>query len=218
MVEEYQEHYESTTTRVATREVAPCALVQDLLPLYLEGDVGPVSRDLISDHLNQCQHCAGYLAGARSMQTLLRAELTQRRAATEGAAPERLALRQWQRLVVNAAVVMICAAGGIGSMLLAIGMRSDSAGLAVFGMLAGCGALAALLLLARVIEPLSTARIWPLVAGVVLGVLSGFMMVSTVDFGAPQLLALMISLLSIGIVWSGVRPTPALRDPGRVVA
>jgi anti-sigma factor RsiW len=212
MVEEYQERYDAaTTTRVATREVAPCALVQDLLPLYLEGDVGPASRDLISDHLNQCQHCAGYLAGARSMQGILRAELAQRAASAGAPAPEQMALRQWQRMVVNAAVVMLCAAGGVGSILLAAGMQGDSAGLAVFGMLAGGGALAALLLLARVIEPLSSARIWALAAGITLGVLSGFMMVSADGFGAPQLLALMTGMLSVGIVWSGVRPSPAMR-------
>lgn len=45
-----------------------CALVQDLLPLYMEGEVRPQSRMLIVAHLNDCAHCAGFLAGAQSVR------------------------------------------------------------------------------------------------------------------------------------------------------
>ncbi|MBC8163265.1 MAG: zf-HC2 domain-containing protein [Roseiflexaceae bacterium] len=43
-----------------------CALVQDLLPLYLEDEVSADSRALIVAHLNGCAHCAGFLRGAQS--------------------------------------------------------------------------------------------------------------------------------------------------------
>lgn len=51
-----------------------CALVQDLLPLYLDDEVSMDSRALIAAHLNECPHCAGFLAGARSVREQLRRE------------------------------------------------------------------------------------------------------------------------------------------------
>jgi anti-sigma factor RsiW len=66
--------YESTTSRLAQQELGACTLIQDLLPLYMDGEVSPSSRETIAEHLTRCERCAGFLAGARSMHTQLRRE------------------------------------------------------------------------------------------------------------------------------------------------
>lgn len=60
------------TTRL--QESAVCALVQDLLPLYIEQEVSSASREMIANHVAQCERCADYLAGARSMRQQLQRE------------------------------------------------------------------------------------------------------------------------------------------------
>ena len=55
--------YETTTARLFQQELGACALIQDLLPLYVEGEVSPGSRAMIMEHVARCEHCAGYLAG-----------------------------------------------------------------------------------------------------------------------------------------------------------
>ena len=64
--------YESTTARLLQQELGACVLIQDLLPLYVEGEVSPGSRDMIMEHVARCEHCAGYLAGTQNALTQLR--------------------------------------------------------------------------------------------------------------------------------------------------
>lgn len=69
--------YESTTSRFqpepsSSPQPSQCVLFEDLLPLYAEGEVSPGTRDLIVEHLAQCEHCAGFLAGAQSVRAQLR--------------------------------------------------------------------------------------------------------------------------------------------------
>jgi hypothetical protein len=66
--------FETATTRLVQQELGACALIQDLLPLYMEHEVSASSRDLIAEHLARCERCAGYMAGARSMREQLRRE------------------------------------------------------------------------------------------------------------------------------------------------
>ncbi|MBA3944610.1 MAG: zf-HC2 domain-containing protein [Herpetosiphonaceae bacterium] len=58
-----------TTQRIPRAEIPGCALVQDLLPLYLDDEVTHESHVLIAEHLLRCERCSGYLAGARSVRT-----------------------------------------------------------------------------------------------------------------------------------------------------
>ncbi|HEY0605202.1 MAG TPA: zf-HC2 domain-containing protein [Herpetosiphonaceae bacterium] len=62
--------YTDTTKqyRLPHAEIPGCALVQDLIPLYLDGEVTPESHALMADHLQHCQRCSGYLAGARTVR------------------------------------------------------------------------------------------------------------------------------------------------------
>ena len=62
--------YESTTVRLDPHKT--CILIEDLLPLYMEGEVSPGSRDMIVEHLAVCDRCAGFLAGAQSVRSHLR--------------------------------------------------------------------------------------------------------------------------------------------------
>lgn len=55
--------------RLPHAEIPGCALVQDLIPLYLDGEVTPESHTLMADHLQHCERCSGYLAGARSVRS-----------------------------------------------------------------------------------------------------------------------------------------------------
>jgi hypothetical protein len=70
-----------------------CALVQDLLPLYLDNEVSPDSHALIAGHLQHCERCSGFLAGARSVRAQILDEETRVRAAF-AAAPAVTAVQQ----------------------------------------------------------------------------------------------------------------------------
>jgi predicted anti-sigma-YlaC factor YlaD len=74
---------ESTTRRIAHERPGICALIQDMLTFYLEGDVSPESRILIDGHLNECERCRSFLAGAQSVQVHLRREDQLRGSAVE---------------------------------------------------------------------------------------------------------------------------------------
>lgn len=62
---------EPSANQQAPQEFGACALIEDLLPLYLEGEVSPGSRDAIVEHLAACERCAGFLAGAQNARARL---------------------------------------------------------------------------------------------------------------------------------------------------
>jgi putative zinc finger protein len=120
--------YETATTRLVHQELGACALIQDLLPLYMEHEVSASSRDLIAEHLARCERCAGYMAGARSMREQLQREGTLRasQATQDHATQQAIALgqRRLRWLVVGG----LCTLFGFGLMVtLALGiLRSAS--------------------------------------------------------------------------------------------
>ena len=65
------EQQDTSKRQLTEWEAALCPLVQDLLPLYIEGEVSPDSTRRIEAHLNSCDLCSAFLAGARSVQTQL---------------------------------------------------------------------------------------------------------------------------------------------------
>jgi hypothetical protein len=109
--------YETATTRLVQQELGACALIQDLLPLYMEHEVSASSRDLIAEHLTRCERCAGYMAGARSMREQLQREGTLRagQAAHDHATQQAIALgqRRLRWLVIGG----LCALFGFGLMV-----------------------------------------------------------------------------------------------------
>ncbi|HET9221788.1 MAG TPA: zf-HC2 domain-containing protein [Roseiflexaceae bacterium] len=110
--------YETATTRLVQQELGACALIQDLLPLYMEHEVSASSRDLIAEHLARCERCAGYMAGARSMREQLRREgaLRASLAAQDQATQQAIMLgqRRLRWLVVGG----LCALFGFGLMMM----------------------------------------------------------------------------------------------------
>jgi hypothetical protein len=67
--------------RLPHAEIPGCALIQDLIPLYLDGEVTHESHVLMADHLQHCERCSGYLAGARSVRSQILSEQQAIRAA-----------------------------------------------------------------------------------------------------------------------------------------
>src|SRR5262245_39750964 len=112
--------FETATTRLVQQEFGACALIQDLLPLYLEHEVSANSRDLIGEHLARCEHCAGYMAGARSMREQLRREgaLRAGQAAQDQATQQAIMLgqRRLRWLVIGG----LCTLFGFGLMVMLV--------------------------------------------------------------------------------------------------
>ncbi len=97
---------ESTTTRFDPKPT-PCALIEDLLPLYVEGEVSPGARDLIAEHLATCEHCAGFLAGAQSVRAQLRHDQQARRSVVADDKPAVQAVTAAQFAIAIGAVLCI---------------------------------------------------------------------------------------------------------------
>ena len=66
------------TRRLGSETQGVCALVQDMMPFYMEDDVSAQSRLFIDEHLETCDRCASFLAGGRSVQEHLRRDTTLR--------------------------------------------------------------------------------------------------------------------------------------------
>jgi len=201
--------YDQATVALRDRDEEACAMVQDLLPLYIDGEVSPATREQVAAHLAGCPACAGVLAGARSAQSELRQDLAQFHARPV-AVPTLPAQRSWSSLLVAPLVLLICLAGGAGSMLVAHSLRFGSGGELLAGAVVGGGALTALLLVAAVLAPLALSRLWQLCAGVGTGVAAGFVLVY--GQGLAQATALLLALLAIAMVIGAVLHVPAGGD------
>jgi predicted anti-sigma-YlaC factor YlaD len=93
--------YETTTTHLPHQELNVCALVEDLLPLYIEGEVSPGTRDMLVEHLAHCDHCAGFLAGAQSTGLQLRRDQQARAQVITADQPARQAITRGQSVFRN---------------------------------------------------------------------------------------------------------------------
>jgi hypothetical protein len=207
--------YESTTARLAQQELGACALIQDLLPLYAEGEVSPASRDLIVEHVARCERCAGYLAGTQSALTQLRRERTTHIATLDRDTPNRRALAGGQRLVTAIAVLTTYGGGVAASVLL---WHSLWSGLGnpielLLGLTLGFVSVVALLALARSRSPLTLQRVLALLGSCGL---AGFSTIALVARGHGPDLAFGLMLWALGLagVWVAVaqRP-PAQHEP-----
>jgi anti-sigma factor RsiW len=197
--------YETATTRLRAEETGACALVQDLLPLYLEGEVSAVSREQISQHLASCERCAGFLAGAQSVRAQLRRDQGQRAASLRADQQPRGAVLYVRELLGGFTAMLLCLPGGLTAALIGTGLDSgDQAALAV-GVLGVIVICALLLGLARVMGPLTSTRTSTILGGVALG---GAAVLAMLFFSSTSAVSLVASLL-LGLaglvgVWSGV--------------
>jgi predicted anti-sigma-YlaC factor YlaD len=204
--------------RMPHAEIPGCALVQDLIPLYLDGEVTPESHVLIADHLQRCERCSGYLAGARTVRPQILSEQQAMRAA--GPQPTVTQLREpvansfgmalWQSLMV-----LIYANG------LVLGLISSVALGESFGPIAPIvlviGGLAGLLVVGS-----ARTRIWlmPMLATGVGGVL--LILVALLSGGSASTSMVMYGLVVAALGAWGVwlhrtqRPAPTTRSTQRL--
>ena len=52
------------------RRQVVCRQLVEMVTDYLEGDLDPVERTAIEQHLSRCGHCAGYVQQVRAMLVL----------------------------------------------------------------------------------------------------------------------------------------------------
>ena len=52
------------------RRSVVCQQLVELVTAYLEGDLDPVDRAAVEEHLSQCGHCTGYVEQVRRMLEL----------------------------------------------------------------------------------------------------------------------------------------------------
>jgi anti-sigma factor RsiW len=198
--------YETATTRLRAEETGACALVQDLLPLYLEGEVSPVSREQISQHLASCERCAGFLAGAQSVRGQLRRHDLQRASSLRADAQPRGAVLRVRELLAGVTAMLLCLPGGAAAAAISAGLDGSSDALFV-GMVVAAMVCAGLLALARLLGPLTSARLSAIFGGVALGG-AGVILLMVFGSGAGSPLGILAGF-AVGIaglvgVWSGV--------------
>lgn len=182
--------FESTTTRLAREELGACALIQDLLPLYIEGEVSTSSHDLIVEHLARCERCAGFLAGAQSVRGQLRRETVQRTMTTATNAPIQQAVTRGQMIVAFAATTTACVLGSMSTVLLAQGITS-SFGLIIGGLPIFFFSLFLLAIIAKARAALSVERVLVLSVGCLVGAFA-----SLLAFVASSPLASLLGFVS----------------------
>jgi predicted anti-sigma-YlaC factor YlaD len=102
--------YESTTS-LLHQDLQVCTLIQDLLPLYVEGEVSANSREAIVQHLSQCERCAAFLAGAQSVRTQLRREHSDVARVLAGDQPAQQSMQTYQQLAKVAMLVVLIPVG-----------------------------------------------------------------------------------------------------------
>ena len=205
--------YESTTSRLLQQELGACVLIQDLLPLYVEGEVSPASRDLIVEHVARCERCAGYLAGTQNALIQLRRDRTSHITTLERDTPNRQTLAGGQRVVTAIAVLTTYGGGLVASMLLWHSLWSGSGNPLelLFGLTLGFASLIALLALARSRSPLTLQRVLALLGS------SGLALFSSIAFvghghGGELTIGLLLWALALAGIWAAVRQRPAPRS------
>ena len=198
------ETYQSTTTRLTRQELGACTLIEDLLPLYIEGEVSPSSRDLIVEHLARCERCAGFLAGAQSVRAQLRRDIAQHTSVITDKLPERRAVGLFHTLATLISVLFCCAMGEAGSMMAWHGVTHGSVVQFLVGLFGIGTAFCGLVALAYSYGRLTLGRMLILTACCALGGMAALPIMSE-GGGATKLLALWLGLIGIAGIWIGVR-------------
>jgi hypothetical protein len=197
--------YETTTTRLAREELGACILIEDLLPLYMEGEVSPGSRDLIVEHLARCERCAGFLAGAQSVRAQLRRDSIQRAGAIVDDRPEQRAVTRGQWLATAIAVLTACGIGGLGAGLILDGSMSGSSGGEVTGgAVLSLISFSLLLALARSRASLTLARVLAVLGGCG-GAAAGIGVLFGSNSEPPAvILGMLLCVLGFAAIWTTI--------------
>ena len=209
--------YESATARLLPSEHVACALIQDLLPLYIEDEVSPDSRSLIAEHVAGCERCAGYLAGTQSALAQLHRDRTAHLTTLARDTPNRRGMDGSQRIVTAIATLTMYGAGLIASLLLwhALSNINNLMEL-LFGWVVGFVSLAALLALAHNRSPLTLPRVLALLGSCGVALVGTFGFVAN-GHGGQLTIGLLLWAAGLAGVWAAVgklhaaqsRPEPA---------
>jgi hypothetical protein len=203
-------HVTETTTRLLREDPGLCPLIQDLLPLYSEGEVSPDSRDLIAAHLMDCPHCAGFLAGAQSVRAQLQQHQLQRDASLQRDAPQRRVVLRWRELLVGGVAMLLCIPGGMMAAAIGSGLHMRAIDVVLAGLVIATVVVGLLLALGRLLGPLTGPRLTTLAGGVVLGGVGAAL--TFLSAGHPfslgtlagTLLGFVLALAGLVGVWSGM--------------
>lgn len=202
--------YETTTTEIPFLEFGSCALIQDLLPLYLEGEVSPGSRDTIVEHLARCERCASFLAGAQSVRAQLSRERVQRSSAVAYDQPARQSVASGGRLARMFITLVLCAIGAVASVLVWVGLFHNEGGAAPLplGLILGSVSFTGLVALAQRDEPFSFARLAPISTLCGIGGLAAILLV-LVDRPEMKVLGMVLAAVALTGVWLAIVPERA---------
>src|SRR5262245_20401962 len=192
--------YESTTVQIPHHEFGTCALVQDLLPLYLEGEVSPGSRDTIVEHLARCERCASFLAGAQTVRAQLRRYQAQRSGVILHEQPARQAVSAGQRLAAVVMMLALCGLGAVSCLMIWGAFSVRASVLLVGGILIGAVALGGLAGLARRSGRLTLGRCLKLSASCFVGALAVIFLVGPHDPTA-KLVGLVLGVVATAGIW-----------------
>lgn len=204
--------FESSTIQLPhTQEGGYCALIQDLLPLYLEEEVNPISRELIADHISHCDHCSGFLAGARSMRHQLQQEVRQRQNVLAQTKPETQRLFNLGSLIVTLIATLASAAmGSISVIWLLEGLRWQHE-LLIFGLPMFSISVTLLVLIARTRGPLSIERLLLLACSCMVGGIAS-VLIFVVSTELATLAGLCAGLAALVLLWCTIWNMPFLRS------
>ncbi len=197
--------YETTTMRLTQQELGSCALIQDLLPLYIEGEVSPSSRDLIVEHLARCERCAGFMAGAQTTMAQLRRETALQVNVVQRDEPARKTVKTGQWLLKLIATFTICVIGAFCAVLIAGGAGSGVPAMSVVGLLAGLCCFGALAAVAQHSIRMSLLRWAGMSAGCIVGVIGCALAVLSRGEPLGVLTMLVLLLMGYGGVWLALR-------------
>ena len=200
--------YETATPPIGVAEFGSCALVQDLLPLYLEGEVSPGSRDTIVEHLARCERCSAFLAGAQSVRSQLRRDRAERVRVAAADAPARRVISAGQSVLSVIALLVLCGMGGLSSVLVWAGFDHGQPTQSLVGAAVGLACFAGLAALAQRRSHLSQLRWVVLLVSCGLGALSAFFL--TVPH-APG--AVVIGLAQLLVALAGIWATVFRSEP-----
>ncbi|HEY1015414.1 MAG TPA: zf-HC2 domain-containing protein [Herpetosiphonaceae bacterium] len=188
--------FETNTRRLTQQEFGSCALIEDLLPLYIEGEVSPGSRDVIVEHLARCERCAGFLAGAQSVRGQFQRDQRQRVEVKAASQPARKAVIRGQKIIVGIALLGGAFLGAVSSAMILIGGRHDPIQQLVgFGL--GVVGLGLLILVGRHRGAWTIGRLLGLFAAGGTGALSILVM----DQGGPPPLGMFVGLGALVALW-----------------
>lgn len=121
------ESYESTTRRMKAELPGVCALIQDTLPFFLEGDVSARSRQFVEQHLEECERCASFLAGGRSVQAHFRREQGTRSVVMMRDRPGQELIAEGQRRVLKLVMLFVGALVALAFIAVVLGGSVRSA-------------------------------------------------------------------------------------------